>query len=338
MKIIIPMAGMGKRMRPHTLVTPKPLVEFAGKPMVHHIVEELARTCHEPIEEIAFIIGRFGKKAEEELVAVAERVGAKGSIYYQDEPLGTAHAVLCAADSLSGKLIVAFADTLFKADFILDETKDSVIWVQQVEDPRAFGVVKLDAEGIITDFVEKPQEFVSDLAIIGIYYFKDGETLRKELEFLIDNKVMEKGEYQLTNALENMKTKGMSFVPGKVIEWLDCGNKNATVYTHARWLELGKEAYAKHPAFENLNSLVIEPCYIGENVKLIGSVVGPHVSIADGSTIIQSVVKNSIIQKNTIVQNSVIGNSMIGNSVQIRNRMQDLSVGDYTVIDTEHES
>jgi glucose-1-phosphate thymidylyltransferase len=328
------MAGMGKRMRPHTLVTPKPLVEFAGKPMVHHIVEELAGTCHEPIEEIAFIIGNFGKKVEEELVAVAEKVGAKGSIYYQDEPLGTAHAVLCAANSLQGKVIVAFADTLFKANFVLDEQKDAVIWVQQVEDPRAFGVVKLNDDGLITDFIEKPAEFVSDLAIIGIYYFKDGEGLKKELQYLIDKDIKEKGEYQLTNALENMKSKGLSFVPGKVIEWLDCGNKDATVYTHARWLDLGKEQFTVPSGLKNNHAVIIQPCYFGENVELHDSVIGPFVSVADGSIVRNSVVKNSIIQKNTLIENSVIGNSMIGNSVVIRNKMQDLSIGDYSVIST----
>lgn len=329
------MAGMGKRLRPHTLITPKPLVEFAGKPMVHHIVEELARTCNEPIEEIAFIIGRFGKQAEEDLISVAEQVGAKGKIYYQDEPLGTAHAVLCAADSLKGKLIVAFADTLFKADFVLDESKDSVIWVQQVEDPRAFGVVKLNEQGLITDFVEKPQHFVSDLAIIGIYYFKDGEGLKGELQYLIDNKILEKGEYQLTNALENMKSKGLKFAPGKVIEWLDCGNKNATVYTHSRWLELGKEEFLKNRSIETDNSLIIEPCFFSEGVKIIGSIVGPHVSLAAGTTIVNSVVKNSIIQKNTLIENSVMTNSMVGNSVKIQNKMLDVSVGDYSVISHE---
>lgn len=326
------MAGMGKRMRPHTLITPKPLVEFAGKPMVHHIVEELSHTCKEPIEEIAFIIGRFGDKAEKELIAVAEKVGAKGKIYYQDEPLGTAHAILCAADSLDGKLIVAFADTLFKADFVLDEDKDSVIWVQQVKDPKAFGVVKVNNEGLITDFIEKPQEFVSDLAIIGIYYFKDGNTLRNELQYLIDNKIVEKGEYQLTNALENMKSKGLKFAPGKVIEWLDCGNKNATVLTHARWLELGKDKFGVHPSVKKNDSLIIEPCYIAEGVELDSAVVGPYVSIAENSVVKNSVIKNSIIQGNTNIENSVIGNSMLGNYVQILNSMMDMSVGDYSTL------
>ena len=334
MRIIIPMAGMGKRMRPHTLVTPKPLIEFAGKPMVHHIVEELARTCHEPIEEIAFVIGDFGKEAEKSLIAVAEKVGAKGSIYHQEEALGTAHAVLCAAESMQGKLIVAFADTLFKADFILDESKDAVIWVQQVEDPKPFGVVKLNDEGNITDFVEKPQEFISDLAIIGIYYFRDGENLRNELQYLIDNDLKEKGEYQITNALENMKQKGLKFAPGKVIEWLDCGNKNNTVYTHARWLESKSGENLIDASLINRNALIIEPCFIGKGVTIVNSVVGPHVSLADGCTIENTIVRNSIVQKNTRIQNSVIGNSMIGSFVEIKNQMLDLSVGDYSVSST----
>jgi glucose-1-phosphate thymidylyltransferase len=328
------MAGMGKRMRPHTLVTPKPLIEFAGKPMVHHIVEELARTCHEPIEEIAFVIGDFGKEAEKSLIAVAEKVGAKGSIYHQEEALGTAHAVLCAAEAMQGKLIVAFADTLFKADFILDESKDAVIWVQQVEDPKPFGVVKLNDEGNITDFVEKPQEFISDLAIIGIYYFRDGENLRKELQYLIDNELKEKGEYQITNALENMKQKGLKFAPGKVIEWLDCGNKNNTVYTHARWLESKSGENLIDASLINRNALVIEPCFIGKGVTIVNSVIGPHVSLADGCSVENTIVRNSIVQKNTRIQNSVIGNSMIGSFVEIKNQMLDLSVGDYTVSST----
>lgn len=328
------MAGMGKRMRPHTLVTPKPLIEFVGKPMVHHIVEELARTCHEPIEEIAFVIGDFGKEAENSLIAVAEKVGAKGSIYHQEEALGTAHAVLCAAESMQGKLIVAFADTLFKADFILDESKDAVIWVQQVEDPKPFGVVKLNDEGNITDFVEKPQEFISDLAIIGIYYFRDGENLREELQYLIDNDLKEKGEYQITNALENMKQKGLKFAPGKVIEWLDCGNKNNTVYTHARWLESKSGENLIDSSLINRNALVIEPCFIGKGVTIVNSVVGPHVSLADGCSIENTIIRNSIVQKNTRMQNSVIGNSMIGSFVEIKNQMLDLSVGDYSVSST----
>src|SRR5665213_1507056 len=232
MKIIIPMAGMGKRMRPHTLTVPKPLIPVAGKPMVQRLVEDIATVCNDPIEEIAFIIGpTFGKIVEEMLKGVAAKLGATGKIFYQDEAFGTAHAIMCAKEILEGKVVVAFADTLFKADFKMDTSQEGIIWVQKIEDPKMFGVVKVNAENVITDFVEKPQTFVSDLAIIGIYYFRDGKNLRNELQYLLDNNIRDKGEYQLTNALENMKNKGLKFFPGRVTEWLDCGNKDATVYT-----------------------------------------------------------------------------------------------------------
>src|SRR5690606_21941409 len=219
------MAGKGKRMRPHTHTTAKPLLPIAGKPIVQRLVEDLAAVAGETVEEVAFVVHpSFGPVVEKDLVAIAERVGAKGTIHYQETALGTAHAILCAEDALSGRVIVAFADTLFRARLKLDKDCDGVIWVNKVEDPRPFGVVKLDKDGIITEFVEKPQEFVSDLAIIGIYYFADGERLRREMQYLVDNDLKDKGEYQLTNAMENMKRKGARFRAGTVDTWMDCGN------------------------------------------------------------------------------------------------------------------
>ncbi len=150
MKIIVPMAGRGSRLRPHTLTIPKPLIPVAGKPIVQWLVEDIVKVCGKKVDEIAFVIGDFGKEVEESLVKVAEGLGAKASIYYQDEPLGTAHAILCAKDSLEGNCVVAFADTLFKADFTLDSSRDGIIWVSQIDDPSAFGVVKLNEENIIT--------------------------------------------------------------------------------------------------------------------------------------------------------------------------------------------
>ena len=232
------MAGRGSRLRPHTLTIPKPLIPVAGKPIVQRLVEDIVKVCGKKVDEIAFVIGDFGKEVEESLIKVAKGLGAKGSIYYQNEPLGTAHAILCAKDSLKGNCVVAFADTLFKADFTLDSSKEGIIWVSQIDDPSAFGVVKLNDENIITDFVEKPDTFVSDLAIIGVYYFNDGEYLKSELQYLLDNNIKDKGEFQLTNALENMKNKGTKFSSGKVDEWLDCGDKDATVFTNQRVLEI----------------------------------------------------------------------------------------------------
>lgn len=336
MKIIIPMAGMGKRMRPHTLTTPKPLLPIAGKPMVQRIVEDITRVCDEKVDEIAYVVGRFGAEAEKNLLDVAARLGAKGSIYYQDQPLGTAHAILCAKAALTGKVVVAFADTLFKADFKLDSSKEGIIWVQKVEDPRPFGVVKLDNNQIITDFVEKPVEFVSDLAIIGIYYFQDGEYLKRELQYLLDNDIKEKGEYQLTNALENMKAKGTKFVPGKVAEWLDCGNKDATVYTNQRILEFNRDN--KHLVSESvqlINSQIIPPCYIGENVVLTNSVVGPYVSLGDNTKVNDSKIKNTIVQTNAKIKKADLSNSMLGNFVEYSGTSSNASIGDYTTLTAE---
>lgn len=325
------MAGMGKRMRPHTLTVPKPLIPIAGKPIVQRLVEDIAKVCGEPVDEVAFIIGRFGSAVEQSLVKIAESVGAKGTIVYQDEPLGTAHAILCAQESLTGPLVVAFADTLFKADFTLDSSVPGTIWVQQVEDPRPFGVVKLNGQGQITDFVEKPTEFVSDLAIIGIYYFQDGEYLRSELQYLLDNDIKDKGEYQLTNALENMKNKGTVFVPGRVTEWLDCGNKDATVFTNQRYLEYLKERGESLVAESAIitNSVLLEPVYIGENAIITDSVVGPHVSLGAHANVRDSRLSNSIVQQSASVLNAVITNSMIGNFATVTGTPDDLSLGDY---------
>jgi glucose-1-phosphate thymidylyltransferase len=334
MKIIIPMAGMGKRMRPHTLTVPKPLLPVAGKPIVQRLVEDIATVCNEPLEEIAFIIGpSFGKEVEQMLIGVAEKLGAKGSIWYQEEALGTAHAIMCAAPVLDGKVVVAFADTLFKADFKLDSSQEGIIWVQKIDDPRAFGVVKVNAEGHITDFVEKPQTFVSDLAIIGIYYFRDGANLRSELQYLLDNNIRDKGEYQLTNALENMKTKGVKFAPGKVSEWLDCGNKDATVYTNQRVLEFKRTTEKLiSDSVTNDASRIVEPCFIGQNVILKNSVIGPHASIGDNTVVENSVIKNSIVQHNAKLSGVSIDNSMLGSFTVIEGIHGSISIGDYNTM------
>jgi len=332
MKIIIPMAGMGKRMRPHTLTIPKPLIKIAGKHIVQRLVEDISLVCEEKVDEIAFVIGDFGKKVENELINIAKNVGSKATIYYQYEALGTAHAILCAKESLKGKVVVAFADTLFRAEFKLDAAQDGIIWVHKVKDPSSFGVVKTNEKNIITDFIEKPKEFISENAIIGIYYFKDGDYLCKQLQYLIDNNVQKGGEYQLTDALENMKKAGTKFTIGNVEEWLDCGNKNATVYTNQRILATNNNEDLVSKSAIIINSIIIKPCFIGNNAKIENSVVGPYVSIGDYTSIDNSVISNSIIQNNTKLSCVNIDNSMIGNNVEYKGIMNDVSIGDYTTL------
>ena len=327
------MAGMGSRLRPHTLTIPKPLVPVGGKPIVHRLVEDIVETSTEKIDEIAFVIGDFGKEVELELIKMAESMGAKGRVFYQDKPLGTAHAVLCAAECLEGPVVVAFADTLFRADFKLDTSADGIIWVKQIDNPSAFGVVKLDKDLNIIDFIEKPTEFVSDLAMIGIYYFKSGELLREELQYLIDNNIIKGGEYQLPDALKNLTKKGKKFKTGEVSEWLDCGNPKVTVHTNQRVLEFDKDKELVSKDVELINAVIIPPCFIGEKVKIENSIIGPHVSLGSGTVVKNAVVKNSIVQKNAVIANTVLKDSMIGNYAKILSYGKSISIGDYTTIE-----
>lgn len=303
---------------------------------MHRLVEDIAGVINQEIEEIAFIIHKdFGTQVEKDLVAIAEKLGAKGSIYYQDQPLGTAHAIMSAKESMSGPIVVAYADTLFRADFTLDTTADSVIWVKQVEDPSAFGVVQLNDKNEIVDFVEKPKEFVSDLAIIGIYYFKSGEALREELQYLLDNNIVKGGEYQLTDGLENMKQKGMKFVPGKVDEWMDCGNKAVTVETNSRMLGFlhadGENMVADSATIEN--STIIPPCFIAEGVVLKNATVGPNVSLGADTKVENSTLKNSLVQTNSVITNANLDNAMIGNHAKFDGKFTAISIGDYSVLE-----
>ncbi len=336
MKIIVPMAGRGSRLRPHTLTVPKPLIPIAGKPIVHRLVEDIAKVLDEKIDEIAFVIGAdFGEKVETDLKNIAESLGAKGTIYYQDKPLGTGHAIMCAKESLQGPAVIAYADTLFKADFTLDKDADAVIWVKQVENPSAFGVVQLNEKREIVDLVEKPEKFVSDLAVIGIYYFKDVAVLKDELQTVLDKNIIRGGEYQINDGIEAMKAKGMRFVPGKVDEWMDCGNKNVTVETNSRILnflqEDGEKLVSEDVKMEN--SEIIEPCYIGENVVLKNAKIGPNVSIGNGTKVTNASIENSLIQTFAEVKNAQLKNAMIGNFARFDGEFQEISIGDYSVLE-----
>jgi glucose-1-phosphate thymidylyltransferase len=333
MNIIIPMAGLGKRMRPHTLTVPKPLLPIAGKPIVHRLVEDIAKVCPEKIDNIGFIIHpSFGKEVEESLKRIASEVGATGKIYYQEQAFGISHALLFAKELFQGKVIVAFADTLFKADFKLDTNQDGIIWVQKVDDPSQFGVVRVNDQSVITELVEKPTSYVSDLAIIGIYYFKDGAALGREMQYLIDNDIKDKGEYQFTSALQGLQKKGARLVPGQVTEWLDCGNKNVTVQTNQRYLDFIKSQPLVSASARVINSVIIPPCYVGDDAVIENSVIGPYVSVGEKTRIVDSRIKNSIIQTQSLISRGMLENSMLGNFATFEGSSQDLSLGDYNAL------
>lgn len=332
------MAGRGSRLRPHSLTVPKPLIPVAGEPIVHRLVKDIAKVLKQPIDEIAFVLGDpafFGDEVVTSLEELAHSLGAKPSIYRQDQPLGTGHAIMSAKPSLSGPAVIAYADTLIRAEFDLDPEADSVIWTKRVNNPEAYGVVNLNDQEEIVELVEKPTTFVSDQAVIGIYYFRDVALLKDKLQEILDENVMNGGEYQINDGIKRMMADGRIFKTGTVDEWMDCGNKEVTIETNSKMLGFlqadGEQLIAD--TVNSSNSKIIEPCFIGEAVILKNATVGPNVSIGKGCVIEDSVVKNSLIQNHSTIKNANLDNAMIGNHVRYDGKFTAISIGDYSVLE-----
>lgn len=334
MKIIVPMAGRGSRLRPHTLTVPKPLIPVAGKPIVHRLVEDIVEVLNEDIDEIAFILGDpafFGEEVVESLKTLANNLGAKASIYRQLEPKGTGHAIMCAEPSLSGPAVIAYADTLIRATFDLDKEADAVIWTKKVDNPEAYGVVNLNEKDEIVELVEKPKEFVSDQAVIGIYYFKDVGQLKEELQYVLDNNIINGGEYQINDGIKRMMANGKIFKTGTVDEWMDCGNKDVTIETNQKMLGFLDRA-EEHLISDNIsrdNATIIPPCFIDEGVIIKDSTVGPYVSIGKNTVVENSTITNSIIQNYSKIRNATLDNAMVGNHATFDGKFTRISIGDY---------
>jgi len=243
---------------------------------------------------------------------------------------------MCAKESLSGPAVIAYADTLIRANFSLDPEADAVIWVKQVNQPEAYGVVKLNSDNDIIELVEKPKEFISDLAVIGIYYFKEVGVLKEELQHVLDNNIVNGGEYQINDGIKGMMGKGKIFKTGQVDEWMDCGNKAVTIETNTRMLGFlkddGEEQMIASTVQKN-NATIIEPCYIGENVVLNNASIGPNVSIGKNCVIENTTIKNSLIQTNSTIKNADLDEAMIGNNVSYNGNFKSVSLGDYSVLE-----
>jgi glucose-1-phosphate thymidylyltransferase len=334
MKLIIPMAGRGTRVRPHSHTVPKPLLPVAGTMIIERLVETFLRTLDRELSEIVYILGPdFGRQIKKDLIEMSARHNVKATFRVQEVALGTAHAVDCAREDLEGEVIVAFADTLFdsKEKFNIDDA-DSVIWLKKVDDPSRFGVAVYEGDRI-TGFVEKPEEFISDLAIIGVYYFKDGEGLKAELTRIMDEDIKGPGgEYFLTEALDNMINNGKVFKTATVDEWLDCGTLPA-------WLETTGEILTKeNHSFDESKfpgSTIIPPVFIGDGVSIEGSTIGPKVSIEAGTTIKNSTISNTIIREQASIEDTEISGSTIGAHTRIARVNGTIDVGDHSTIEIE---
>ena len=332
MKLIIPMAGRGTRVRPHSHTVPKPLLPVAGTMIIERIIETFNRTLDRDITEIVFILGPdFGEDIKQPLREMSARHQAKPIFEVQAEALGTAHAVACASNHLDGEVIIAFADTIFDSEepFELGDA-DSVIWLKKVEDPSRFGVAVYEGD-TITGFVEKPKEFISDLAIIGVYYFKSGKALKEKIDIVIgDDMRGPGGEYFLTAALDMMIKEGKVFKTATVDEWLDCGTLPAWLDTTGIITEKEFDGVDedKYPG-----SKIIPPVFIGEGVKIENSTVGPKVSIEANTVIKNSKVENTIIRDHAILDDVQTKGSTIGAHTHLKNVKGKVDVGDHSVLD-----
>ena len=328
------MAGRGTRVRPHSHTVPKPLLPVAGKMIVERIVETFARTLDRNIDEIVFILGPdFGQEIKDALKEMSDRQNAKATFRVQEEAEGTAHAVYCAEEDLNGECIIVFADTIFDMEGSVSiEDADSVVWLKEVEDPSRFGVA-VEKDGKITDFVEKPEDPISNLAIIGVYYFKDGAELKKEIEYLLDNNIRGKGgEYQLTDALDRLLKDNKVFKKATVDQWLDCGTlpawrETSGIITEKEYEEIDEDRFP--------GTKIIPPVYIGDDVELENCIIGPNASIAEGSKLKKCTVKNSLIQEHAELEDCNIDDSTIGRHVELKNVDQEVHLGDHSKIGIE---
>jgi glucose-1-phosphate thymidylyltransferase len=339
MKIIVPMAGRGSRLRPHSITVPKPLIPVAGEPIVHRLVKDIAKVLKQPITEVAFVLGDpafFGDDVVDSLTDLANSLGAKASIYRQDKPLGTGHAIMSAEPSLSGPAVIAYADTLIRAEFDLDPNADSVIWTKEVPNPEAYGVVNLNDNNEITELVEKPSTFISNQAVIGIYYFKEVGQLKSKLQEILDENIMNGGEYQINDGIKRMMEDGKVFKTGSVDEWMDCGNKEITLETNSKmlgFLEKDAEEQLVDQSVVLENATIVPPCFIAKNTILKNSKIGPNVSLGENCVIENATIIESLIQNHTTVKNAKLNNAMIGNHVIYDGNYTNVSIGDYSKLE-----
>lgn len=329
MKLIVPMAGRGTRVRPHSHVTPKPLLTVRGRSIVERIVDNFSRVLPEPPDEGIFVLGTdFGSEIRDELTEICEERGITPHFPVQETALGTAHAVGCAEGHLEGEGVVVFADTLFELhDEVSLGDADVVAFVREVEDPSRFGIAVRDGEEV-TRLIEKPEEPISNEALIGIYYVRELSDLKTEIDYLIENDMRGKGgEYQLTDAMDRRLQKDDVFTTASVDAWMDCGTIPALLETTGRVLE--RETEDLHQGTVE-DSVIHDPVYIGPGATVEDSVVGPRVSIEEGATVSNSVVEESIVFKEGTVNNAVLEDSIVGRHAVANGQIQTVNIGDHS--------
>ena len=335
------MAGKGTRLRPFTLTCPKPLLKIIDKPIVEHLIDQITSRLTTQIDEIIYILGDeayFNSDVVSSLTLISKKYNAKTKVYRQLDQLGTGHAIMCAEESLHGPSIVAYADTMIQGQISIAPDVDGIIWVKKVKDPSSYGVVSLDEKNNIIDLIEKPQKYVSDLAVVGIYYFKDISIIRDELKIHLNDKLNPGKEYLLNYGIEKMIEKKRVFKSQEIETWMDCGTPKLLIES-AKKIMSSKIILEENNSFiKSGNVKITQPVFIGKNVKIKDSEIGPFVSIGDDTDISNSNIESTLIYKNVKVSNADIKNSILGQYSVYDGSNKEIFLGDYSQINYNEEN
>jgi glucose-1-phosphate thymidylyltransferase len=324
MKVVIPMAGYGTRLRPHTWSKPKPLVTVAGKPVLGHVLD-IIHTLPK-VDEVVFIVGYLGRQVEEFVTSAYPGLNAR--YVEQTEMLGQSHAIWLARHDLTGPMMIVFVDTIIDTDLSLASFKgdDAIAWVKPVPDPRRFGVAELRLDGKVHRLVEKPQQLDNNLALVGFYYFREAADLLQAIETQMARKLSLHGEYYLVDAINILLDAGLQMRVESVEVWHDCGKPESLLATNRYLLDHGRDNSAA--ALKRTGVVIVPPVYIDPTAVITQSVVGPHVSIGAGCEISRTVLLDSIIDAGSQLTDTALSASIIGRDARVVGRYRSLNVGD----------
>ncbi len=325
MKVIIPLAGLGTRLRPHTYTKPKPLINVAGKPMLAHILDQLKVLN---AEEYIFIVGYLGDQIEQ---YVSKEYSFNARYVTQQEMLGQAHALWLCREFVDGPVFMVFGDTFFEADLseVTQSPQNSIAYVREIEDPRRFGVAINDQAGFVQKFVEKPSTMENKLAVIGMYYFTDGPALMRACADLMDKRIQTKGEYFLTDAINLMLADSAKFVTRTVNVWQDTGKPETVLQTNRYLLDHGHDTSEK---LKYDSCVIVPPVNIHPSAKIEHSIIGPYATIGPDCKIIRSIVRNSIIDAGAQIEETTLDQSLIGKEAVVTSHYRRFNVGDSAVV------
>jgi len=328
MQVVLPVAGFGSRMRPHTWSKPKPLLHVAGNTVLGHTLDKLADLN---VDEVIFITGWLGEQIQD---WVRRRYAFRARYVVQEKLEGQAHAIYLAKDYIAGPCLVIFVDTIFEANLGMLETidVDGVIYVQEVDDPRDFGVV-VEENGRVVRYVEKPETLDNRKTTVGVFWFRDGQQLISAIEELLANNIRTKGEFYLADAINVMLNRGAHFISEPVTLWEDCGQPETILKTNRTLLSRGRAS----AHVEGTNCVVIPPVYVAPSAQLENVIIGPYVSVDENVRIVSSIIRDSIIESGAVIEASNLESSLIGRRAVIRGHIAQLNVGDNSMVGESEE-